>query len=414
MVSNNNPEIVVIGGGISGAAFATVMAKAGHSVLMLEITEVHRDVVRGEWMAPWGVNEAKRLGLYETYRSNGGHHLARHVGYDELLPAGEAEARTIDFAAMFPGFEGPLTLGHPKLCGILNDTAVAAGVTFIRGVRKTSVTAGEPPIVRFEHQGQAHEYRPRLVVAADGRHGKTVQQVGIKINAEPVHHWFSGMLVENAFDWPDDKQVIGTAGDINFFIFPQGQGRVRLYQGVALSDKERFMGEDAPKRFAEGFRLACVPQSEAIAEAKPASHCFVYPNNDTWSDKPYVPGVVAIGDAAGHNDPIVGQGLSIAHRDVRVVTDILKSTTDWSIASLKAYGEERAERLRRLRLSARFSSVRDCEFGEAARARRGKLHGMMLSDPVVTGLTLALFVGPEAIPSEVFSDAALEGALNAA
>ncbi len=408
------PELVVIGGGIAGAAFATVMARAGHSVLMLEITEVHRDVVRGEWMAPWGVAEAKRLGLYEIYQTHGAHHLKRHVTYDEDIPPDVADTMVLEFSALVPGSEGPMTIGHPRLCGILDDAAVSAGAKFLRGVRKVKVTPGTPPTVSFEHQGVAHEIHPRLVVAADGRHGKTAQQAGIKMNADPVHHWFSGMLVEGAHGWPDDKQFIGTADGMNFLAFPQGNGRVRLYQGAALNDKERFMGDDAPQRFAAGFRLSCVPQSEALASAKPASHCFVYPNNDTWSDEPHVPGVVAIGDAAGHNDPIIGQGLSISHRDVRVVSDILKTTSDWSPESLRPYGEERREWMRRLRLAARFTAVRDCEFDNAGRTRRARLQGMFMTDPTVTGLMIAPIAGPEVPPAEAFDEAALDKILTAA
>jgi menaquinone-9 beta-reductase len=33
--------------------------------------------------------------------------------------------------------------------------------------------------------------------------------------------------------------------------------------------------------------------------------------------------VVLVGDAAGHNDPIIGQGLSIALRDVRLVGEAI-------------------------------------------------------------------------------------------
>lgn len=322
VVKIETPDIVVIGGGIAGGAFATVMARAGHSVLMLEITTEHRDVVRGEWLAPWGVAEAKRLGLYDLYREHGGHHLKRHVTYDEGVPHADAEARTIDFTMIVPGSEGPLTLGHPRTCGLLDDAAVAAGARFLRGVRKTHVTPGEPPTVRFEHEGAVHELKPRLVVAADGRHGKTAQQAGIKIDALPPHHWFSGMLVEGAGGWPSDLQSIGTAGDVNFFVFPQADGKARLYLGTSLAHKDRFMGEDAPARFVQSFALDCLPHGEVIANARPASHCFVYANNDTWADEPFAPGVVAIGDAAGHNDPTIGQGLSISHRDVRVVSDI--------------------------------------------------------------------------------------------
>lgn len=171
------------------------------------------------------------------------------------------------------------------------------------------------------------------------------------------------------------------------------------------------MGEDAPARFAKAFELECLPNGEAIANAKPASHCFVYPNNDTWADVPFAPGVVAVGDAAGHNDPIIGQGLSISHRDVRVVTDILKSSNDWSPRAFAPYAEERKERMRRLRLAARFASARDCEFDARARVRRHALHGKMMQDPVITGFMLAPIVGPENAPAEAFSEEALAAAL---
>jgi 2-polyprenyl-6-methoxyphenol hydroxylase-like FAD-dependent oxidoreductase len=411
--TNKSPDIVVIGGGIGGGAFSTVMARAGYSVLMLEITEQHRDVVRGEWLAPWGVIEAQRLQLYDLYRSHGAHHLKRHIGYDEGVDRAEAEAKGLAFEALVPGGLGPLTIGHPRLCGILDDAAVAAGARFIRGVRKTRVTPGEPPTVTFEHQGVAHEIKPRLVVAADGRHGKTVQQMGFTVDGDPPHHWFSGLLVENAHGWPDDVQAVGVAGDMNFFVFPQGNGKARLYQGVALDQKARFMGDDAAQRFVDGFRLDCLPDGgAAIAGAKPASQCFVYPNNDTWVDVPVGPGVVAIGDAAGHNDPTIGQGLSVTHRDVRVVTDILKASGDWSPAALMPYADERRERMRRLRLAARLLAVRDCEFDDAGRARRERLRGLFMVDPLVTGLALAALVGPENVPTEVFDARALDAVLN--
>ena len=405
------PEIVVIGGGIAGGAFATVMARAGHDVLMLEITPEHRDVVRGEWLSPWGVIEAQRLGLYDIYRANGGHHLKRHIGYDETISPEEAEARPLIFGDVMPGSDGPLTLGHPKTCGLLNDAAVAAGARFLRGVRKTHVTPSAAPVVTFEHEGVAHELKPRLVVAADGRHGKTAQQVGIAVQGDPPHHWFSGMLVEGADGWPADLQTVGTAGDVNFFVFPQSGGKARLYLGAPLSQKDRFMGEDAPARFVKAFALDWLPNGGAIANAKPASHCFVYPNNDTWSDTPFAPGVVAIGDSAGHNDPTIGQGLSISHRDVRVVTDILKASNDWSSGAFAPYAEERKERMRRLRLAGRFAAARDCEFDARARERRHALHGKMMQDEVVTGLILATLIGPENIPADVFSEAALDAVL---
>ena len=83
-------EIVIVGGGIGGSAMASVLARQGKDVLLLEQSEVFEDRVRGEWIAPWGVVETKRVGLYDTLLASGGHHIGRHVTYDETRSAAES------------------------------------------------------------------------------------------------------------------------------------------------------------------------------------------------------------------------------------------------------------------------------------------------------------------------------------
>ncbi len=398
----DDPDVVVVGAGIAGGAFATVMARAGYSVVMLEVTREHRDVVRGELMVPWGVAEAQRLGLYDLYMQGGGHHTTSFAVYDEDVDPAEAEAHALDLTQL--PFPPPLCLGHPKMCNLLDEAAVAAGVQFLRGVRHTQVAPGSPPTVSFELDGQAHVLRPRLVVGADGRHGRTRSQIGVEEKADPVHHWITGMLVEGADDWPDHVSCLGVEGWRNFLGFPQGGGRVRLYLCVAAEDRERFMGPDGPRNFLDAFNVKSAPGAAVFANARPASEPFCYPNNDTWTDEPFAEGVVLIGDAAGHNDPIIGQGLSIAHRDVRVVTDILKETTDWSARAFQPYAEERAERMRRLRNIGRFTAVRDGEFGEEARARRRRLAMRLEQQPELRATQQAVLLGPDLLPPEAYAE----------
>lgn len=66
------PEVAIIGGGIGGDALAAMLASAGIDVRLVERTPLHRDAVRGEWIAWWEVAEVKRLGLYELDRSASG------------------------------------------------------------------------------------------------------------------------------------------------------------------------------------------------------------------------------------------------------------------------------------------------------------------------------------------------------
>ena len=120
-------DIIIVGCGIGGGALATVMARAGYSVLALEKSAAYRDLVRGEWLAQWGVDEARRIGLYGTLIAAGGHHLKRHRFYGDATTAPEAEEGTLDLTALLPGSAGPLCLGHPTHCEALHNAAIAAG-----------------------------------------------------------------------------------------------------------------------------------------------------------------------------------------------------------------------------------------------------------------------------------------------
>src|SRR5690606_40591492 len=57
-------DLVVVGGGLAGASLARAMASSGARVLVLERERVFRDRVRGDLLYPWGVAEARRLGIH--------------------------------------------------------------------------------------------------------------------------------------------------------------------------------------------------------------------------------------------------------------------------------------------------------------------------------------------------------------
>jgi len=56
-------DLVTIGGGLAGSTLGLVMARKGARVLIVEKTNVFRDRVRGETLAPWGSEEARKLGV---------------------------------------------------------------------------------------------------------------------------------------------------------------------------------------------------------------------------------------------------------------------------------------------------------------------------------------------------------------
>jgi 2-polyprenyl-6-methoxyphenol hydroxylase-like FAD-dependent oxidoreductase len=403
------PEIAIVGCGIGGGALATVLARQGLSVAVLDRDRRAVDRVRGEFMAPWGVAEAVRLDLLEILRSTGGVHATRYIGYDENLAPEEAEASARDMRAVHPIGTGPLCTGHPAMCEALGEAAVEAGAAVLREVKNVAVAAGDPPVISFEHNGQRIAWRPRLIVGADGRSSTVRRQLGFPVHRDEPHYLLGGMLVDGVPEWPQDLIETGTEGQITHLVFPQGGAKLRLYICYGLADRRRFTGTGRERNLLDAFRMKCLPLGDGIARGEPIGPFHSYSNEDHWVDRPIAPGVVLIGDAAGHNDPITGQGTSITLRDVRMVQGIILAG-DWCEASFEPYVEERLERMRRLRITARFATTLRVEFGPEAAARRARAFRRIFRDKWLSPLG-AILAGPEALPAEAFEQRTIDAVL---
>ena len=73
-----------------------------------------------------------------------------------------------------------------------------------------------------------------------------------------------------------------------------------------------------------------MPLAGALADGTPLGPCATFTGEDHRVDLPFAEGVVLIGDAAGYNDPLIGQGLSLALRDTFILSEILLSAERWS------------------------------------------------------------------------------------
>ena len=145
----NNPDIVVVGAGIAGASIATVLARGGIEVLLLERQPEYRDRVRGEYMAPWGVLEARALGLEDVIRSTQPVDARYSMKYDELFPPSAGEEETSDTSGILPDVAGPLCASHPKTCQVLAEHAVGSGVELVCGAAEVRVQPGKRPSITF-------------------------------------------------------------------------------------------------------------------------------------------------------------------------------------------------------------------------------------------------------------------------
>jgi menaquinone-9 beta-reductase len=405
-VTSDWSDVVVVGGGIAGSALASVLSRHGFGAIVLEQEQEYRDRVRGEYLPAWGVAEAQRIDLADILHDTGGTVVRWRVPYDETWSAEIAEASARDNSQILPGVLGAYCGSHPTACSTLSRAAEDAGAVFVRGVKGVRVSSGMQPEVCYRVDGVERRVGCRLVVGADGRGSVVREQTGIRLHTAAPTHLISGLLVDGVPEWPQDTSASGTQGDVMFLVFPQGGAHLRLYLCTSVDQRHRFAGRDGPRRFLDEFRrLSCLPWAPAVAVSRPSGPCATFPGDDTWTESPIAPGVVLVGDAAGYNDPIIGQGLAIALRDARILGELLVAQPEWDSKSLVPYALERSERMRRLRFTASLVAALQAEFTPGARERRARFYQRVRggTDPALRMPLAAATAGPETVPQEAFT-----------
>ncbi len=185
-------DIISVGGGLGGASVAKAMAERGARVLVTEREAKFKDRVRGEWLAPWGVAEARELGIYETLISDCGYHP---TGWDTRLAGNSIGLR--DLAATTKPAVHPMTFFHPRAQEALLEAAETARAEVRRGVRVSALQPGGPPRVTLEANGRSESLTARLVVGADGRGSMVRKWGGFDSKDDPDQQWLAGILIEN-------------------------------------------------------------------------------------------------------------------------------------------------------------------------------------------------------------------------
>jgi 2-polyprenyl-6-methoxyphenol hydroxylase-like FAD-dependent oxidoreductase len=327
-------DIITVGGGLGGAAFAKAMSERGYRVLVVERETKFKDRVRGEQMASWGAAEARELGIYDLLVGSCAQEMLHWNTY-----VGPVQIQDRDLVATTPHGVPNLTYFHPKMQEALLSAAADAGAGVRRGARVTGVEPGSPPSVTFECDGVTEKVTARLVAATGGRGSPVRGWAGFAANQDPERLQIAGLLF-------DDMDVDEEAGEVHInpitlrwgLVFPQGNGRVRTYITSRTDIGVSLHGDKDVPQYIEEIVIAGVDRG-VMEKARPVGPLATFPGADSWVPHPYRDGVALIGDAAATSDPCWGQGLSLTVRDVRVLRDKLLADEDWDRAG-HAYAEE--------------------------------------------------------------------------
>jgi len=291
-------DVITIGGGLAGGALAKTVAEAGFRVLVLERLLVFRDRVRGEALYPWGVAEARTLGLYQFLLDTCAHEARFWSMYSLSMLIHER-----DLTRSKPHRAGALTFYHPEMQEAISVAAEAAGAEVLRGVEVVEVTPGNPTAVHAVANGEVKTFRARLVIGADGRNSKVRRWGRFRVYRDPQRLVITGLLLKGMSVAEDSVYFVGNPPIGHTAIFPLGRQRFRVYCVRRRAPNERL---DLPD-----FINACLETgtpAEWFTNVEAAGPIASFNCADTWVTHPYRDGIALIGDAAAATDPVAVAG----------------------------------------------------------------------------------------------------------
>jgi 2-polyprenyl-6-methoxyphenol hydroxylase-like FAD-dependent oxidoreductase len=386
-------DVAIVGGGVAGAALGAALAGAGFGVVVIEREARFRDRVRGESVHPWGVAEADKLGLLPVLRGAGGRELPLWQRYTDRVPN-----EPYRWADDVPGGYGEWTIFHPALQEALLAHATTCGADVVRPARVSGFRRVGGPELDVAVGEDTVTVRARLVVGADGRSSAARRWVGARTLRDPVHHAIGGCLLDGvALDEASAHQAFFPGGMT--MTFPQGNGRARAYVVCDGATAESLRGQ--PGNVATAFIATCAATlpDGAYRDAVAAGPSAFFPNADVWASQVAAGDVVLVGDAAGANDPSLGQGLSLAFRDARALRDLLVADQDWPRA-IAEFATHRAASFAVLREHARWIGLLTTETGPEADARRERVTRARETDPTAGGFAAIFALGPDELTAD--------------
>jgi menaquinone-9 beta-reductase len=315
-LSPEDREVVVAGAGPAGCAAAIFLRQLGHDVLLLDAARFPRDKVCGESVSPEAWRLLDRLGAAGAVRA-----LAPGPvrGMQITAPDGTR------FAGRYPQDREPgFALARIHLDAALLAAARAAGVDVREGARVVEALRDGPAVVGVAVAGPEaappSRIRGRLVVGADGRHGRVARGLGLlhehaRLRRFAVRGHFEGM------------QGLAQLGEMHVAVggycgvAPLSETRANVAFVLDLSEM-RAAGGDLGAFYAETLRRRWPGLHERLARARLLAPPRAIGPLALVARRTSLPGLLLVGDAAGFFDPFTGEGITLALRSAEIAAEV--------------------------------------------------------------------------------------------
>jgi 2-polyprenyl-6-methoxyphenol hydroxylase-like FAD-dependent oxidoreductase len=303
-------DVIVVGARCAGASLATMLARRGLAVCLLDKDRFPSETLSTHGIQPAGVQVLGRLGVLDSLLELAPPIRRLRIASDEGL------ARATDLEALVGG--PALSVRRLALDQVLLDAAVAAGAEVRTHTPATGLTWEEGRATGVTTA--AGTLRARLVIGADGARSSIAKFVG----APERHPTSSGRVFMWAYydvDPTGGEMWIGKLGDHTYLTMPTDGGLtvVAVCPSIGRRDEVR-AGREAV--YEEGLRAW--PELHAgLAGAERDGPVRTMANLNGFFRPAAGPGWALVGDAGHFKDPTAGQGIADALRQSEKLATVI-------------------------------------------------------------------------------------------
>ncbi len=337
-------DVLVVGAGPGGSAVATLLARVGVAVTVVDRAAFPRDKACSEYMSPETVRILARLGALSDLERAGGTalegtvvHAARGARLEGLFArAGHAPYRDTGLSLARSVLDARLVQGAREAGATVHERTAVEDLIYDSGA-----VAGA--VVR-DADGTHRPIRARLTIGADGLRSIVARRLGGQRYGRPRRMAFVAHVAGVSGLARTAEMHVGADGYVGLNPIGRGEANVALVvpstraAGARGRPAEFFF--DALETFA-GVRGRVDPR--ALTRDVLVTGPFAATASRVIAD-----GALLLGDAADFFDPFTGEGIYSALRGAELAAEVIPE-------ALAAPGIVRAARLARYRAARRHT-----------------------------------------------------------
>jgi flavin-dependent dehydrogenase len=301
-------DVLIVGAGPAGAVAATVLARAGVRVRLVDRAAFPRDKLCGDTINPGTLAILRRLRLAGGIEPRG-------LPIDGMIVTGEGG---VSVEGRYPDDQRGLAISRREFDAILLEQAIAAGAAFDSFAVREAVVDGpaRAPIVR----GVAgrHRLHAKVVIAADGR--RSTVAFGLRLARHPARpkRWAIGAYFDDPIRSTFGEMHIRRGRYIGVAPIGGGISNVCLVLPWSGDDLGRATSRTCDFRDPPGLLRNAIGAEPALRHRfggrSPIRHPIMLGPLAVDVARGDIAGLLLAGDAAGFIDPMTGDGLHFAVR----------------------------------------------------------------------------------------------------